>query len=272
MSNSEDSELTDLARFFLEPSNTTHRQYEALRAYFVEHLPSAEAARRFGYTPGSFRVLCHEFRRNPRRPFFLSPVKSPQAVPKKERVRETIVSLRKQNLSIYDISRALAQSGHTLSPPAVAMILKQEGFARLPRRRDEERPPGTRPHIAAVANVNELDLTPRQFRTKFGGLFLFMPYLAAVPLDKIFHQADLPGSGMIPAGQAMRSLLALKLFGNARHHHVMSSVFDEGLALFAGLNVIPKRSFLTEYSCRIDPGSYPKLMRLWFDAIKPLVA
>ncbi|PYV80959.1 MAG: hypothetical protein DMG05_30750, partial [Acidobacteria bacterium] len=259
-----------MARFFLEPSNTTHRQYEALRAYFVEHLPSAEAARRFGYTPGSFRVLCHEFRRNPRRPFFLSPLKSPQAIPKKEGVRETIVALRKQNLSIYDISRALAQSGHTLSPPAVAMILKQEGFARLPRRRDEERPPGTRPHIAAVANVNELDLTPRQFRTKFGGLFLFMPYLAAVPLDKIFHQADLPGSGMIPAGQAMRSLLALKLFGNARHHHVMSSVFDEGLALFAGLNVIPKRSFLTEYSCRIDPGSYPKLMRLWFDAIKPL--
>ncbi len=270
MSNSEDYELTDLARFFLEPSNTTHRQYEALRGYFVEHLPSAEAARRFGYTPGSFRVLCHEFRRNPRRPFFLSPVKSPQAVPKKERGRETIVSLRKQNLSIYDISRALRQSGQTLSPPAVAMILKQEGFARLPRRRDEERPPGTRPHIAAVANVNELDLTPRQFRTKFGGLFLFMPYLAAVPLDEIFHQADLPGSEMIPAGHAMRSLLALKLFGDARHSHVMSSVFDEGLALFAGLNVIPKRSFLTEYSCRIDPGSYPKLMRLWFDAIKPL--
>src|SRR5213592_155283 len=270
MSNSEDSELTDLARFFLEPSNTTHRQYEALRAYFVEHLPSAEAARRFGYTPGSFRVLCHEFRRNPRRPFFLSPVKSPQAVPKKEPVRGTIVALRKQNLSIYDISRALAQSGQTLSPPAVAMILKQEGFARLPRRRDEERPPGTRPEVAAVANVGELDLTPRQFRTKFGGLFLFMPYLAAVPLDKIFHQADLPGSGMIPAGQAMRSSLALKLFGNARHSHVMSSVFDEGLALFAGLNVIPKRSFLTEYSCRISPQCYPTFMKLWFDAMAKL--
>ena len=41
----------------------------------------------------------------------------------------------------------------------------------------------------------------------------------------------------------------------------MSVVLDEGLALFAGLNVIPKRSFLTEYSCRIDPGCYPKLMR-----------
>ena len=270
MYSSEDIELTDLARFFLEPSNATHRQYEALRARFVENVPSAEAAHRFGYTPGSFRVLCHEFRRNPHRPFFLSPVKGPQVSPKKERVQETVVALRKQNLSIYDISRALAQSGHTLSPPAVGMILKQEGFARLPRRRDEERPPSTRPDVAAVADVGQLDLGPRQFRTKFGGLFLFVPYLAELPLEKIFHQADLPGSEMIPAGHAMRSLLALKLFGNARHSHVMSSVFDEGLALFAGLNVIPKRSFLTEYSCRIDPGSYPKLMRLWFDAMKPL--
>ena len=270
MSNSEATELTDLARFFLEPTNTTHRQYEALRAYYVDKLPSAEAARFFGYTPGSFRVLCHAFRQNLKRAFFLPPSKNPKVVPEKERVHETIVSLRKQNLSIYDISRALGQSGKTLSPPAIAAILKQEGFARLPRRPDEDRPASIRPEVAAVADVKELDLSPRQFRTKFGGLFLFLPYLAAMPLEKIFRQADLPGSKMIPAGQAMRSLLALKLFGSARHSHVMSSVFDEGLALFAGLNIIPKRSFLTEYSCRIDPGSYPKLMSLWFDAMKPL--
>jgi hypothetical protein len=50
----------------------------------------------------------------------------------------------------------------------------------------------------------------------------------------------------------------------------MSAVLDEGLALFAGLNAIPKRSFLTEYSCRIDPACYPKLTRHWFDAVKKL--
>ena len=50
----------------------------------------------------------------------------------------------------------------------------------------------------------------------------------------------------------------------------MSAVLDEGLALFAGLNVIPKRSYLTEYSCRIAPGSYPSLMRHWFDAMTGL--
>jgi hypothetical protein len=75
---------------------------------------------------------------------------------------------------------------------------------------------------------------------------------------------------MIPAEQAVRALLGLKLFGSRRHSHVMADVFDEGLALFAGLNVIPKRSFLTEYSCRIAPAAYPKLMRHWFDAVSRL--
>jgi len=64
--------------------------------------------------------------------------------------------------------------------------------------------------------------------------------------------------------------LALKLYGRRRHSHVMSYVLDEGLALMAGLNVIPKRSFLTEYSRRIDPGCYPKLMSAWFDAVTKL--
>jgi len=75
---------------------------------------------------------------------------------------------------------------------------------------------------------------------------------------------------MDPAAHAVRSLLALKLFGSARHSHVMSYVLDEGLALFAGLNMIPKRSFLTEYSCRTDPQCHPELMRLWFDSVKTL--
>ena len=73
MFNSKPKKLTDPARVFLEPSNSTHRQYEALRAFFVDRLPGAEVARRFGYTPGSFRVLVHQFRQHPRRSFFLHP-------------------------------------------------------------------------------------------------------------------------------------------------------------------------------------------------------
>jgi len=264
------NKITDLAAVFLEPANATHRQYEALRAYFVETLSCTEAAERFGYTPGSFRVLAHKFRRDPHRSFFVAPQKGPKTAPKRDRVRERVIALRKQNLSIYDISRALAAEGETLSAVAVSLILKDEGFARLPRRADEERPETARPATASVADVRQLNLSPRTFRTQFGGLFLFVPYLAELPFDALMRQAGLPGSKMIPAAHAMRSLLALKLFGSARHSHVMSDVFDEGLALFAGLNAIPKRAFLTEYSCRIDPAAYPKLMRGWFDAVTRL--
>lgn len=267
MFNDSAESLTDLTRPFLQPQNSTHRQYEALRAYFVEGLPSAEAARRGGYTAGSFRVLVHQFRQNPDRQFFLPPAKGPKTAPKTERLREKVIALRKQNLSIYDISQTLAREGEPLSPVAVSLILKQEGFARLPRRQDEERPPATRPDAAAVANVAALDLSPRKFRTRFGGLFLFLPTLVPANLERILSQAGFPGSQMVPAAHAIRSLLGLKLFGTARHSHVMSYVFDEGLSLFAGLNVIPKRSFLTEYSCRVAPEAHRKLMRLWFDAM-----
>lgn len=262
--------LTCLAQRFLQPRNATHRAYEALRAFCVDRLSAREAAARFGYTPASFRVLVHRFRQNPDRHFFLAPSPGPHAAPKKDAARDTIIRLRKQNLSIYDISRALAHDGLAYSPVSVSQVLKQEGFARLPRRRDDERPPGVRSTVADVADVRALNLQPRQFRTQFGGLFLFLPFLAQLPFERMLRRAGLPGSEMIPAGCALRALLGLKLFGSARHSHVMSSVLDEGLALFAGLNVIPKRSFLTEYSCRIDPDCYPKLTRLWFDAITPL--
>ena len=265
-------EITDLQSIFLEPRNATHRQYEALRAYYVEGLPSAEAAMKFGYTPGSFRVLCHQFRQNPHREFFLPPKRTKEGTPTRTRdnVRQQIITLRKQNLSVYDISKALDEAGNKRSPPAIWHVLNEEGFARLPRRREDERPATTKPEIAAVADASQFDLRPRRFRTQFGGLFLFLPYLAEVGFDGIMKKAKLPGSKKIPAGCAMRSLLALKLFGSARHSHLMAHVFDEGLGLFAGLNVIPKRSFLTEYSCRVEPECYLRLMRRWFDAIGKL--
>src|SRR3982751_2305874 len=124
MFTSEPKKLTDLSRVFLEPPNAPHRQYEALRAFFVDGLSGAEVAHRFGYTPGSFRVLVHQFRQDPRRSFFLTPAKGPQSAPKSDPLREVIIALRKQNLSIYAISRNLAHQGRPLSPVAVAQILR----------------------------------------------------------------------------------------------------------------------------------------------------
>jgi hypothetical protein len=43
----------------------------------------------------------------------------------------------------------------------------------------------------------------------------------------------------------------------------MALVADEGLALFCGLNAMPKKSFLSEYSSRITPHKVAHLLALW---------
>ena len=111
---------------------------------------------------------------------------------------------RKQNLSVYEIAAALAAEGETLSPPAIWAILSAEGFARLPRRADEERASHVGVTPAATADVRAFDLRPREFRTEFGGLFLFVALLARARFDQIMEGAGLPGSRMVPAGAAMR--------------------------------------------------------------------
>lgn len=253
------------AQFFLAPEIPLHRQYEALRAYFVDQLPSPEVARCFAYSPGAFRVLCYQFRHDPakRAGFFQTPKHGPQSAPVRDRVRSLAVAMRKKNLSIYDIQRELAGAGHPVSINALAVLMREEGFARLPRRRDDERPLTLKPEAAAVADIGELDLSPRSFRTRVGGLFLFVPLLQPIDLAAVVRHAQLPGSKPIPAEAALRSLLALKLIGKERKSHVMDLVFDQGLAVFAGLNVIPKRSYLAAYSSRIDHQTDLRLMEAW---------
>ena len=258
------------ARFFLEPHNTPQRQYEALRAYFVENRPSHEVAHAFGYTPGAFRVLCHQFRHDPhyRERFFPQVRPGPQSAPKRDRVRERVVALRKKNLSVFDIQRELRAEDQDLSINSLSILLREEGFARLPRRKDDERPAVIKPEAAPVADVRELDLSPQRFRTRLAGLFLFVPILRDLDLGAVAREAGLPGSKMIPAEQALRSLLALKLIGKERKSHVMNLVMDQGLALFAGLNTIPKRSYLAAYSSRIGHQANVRFMETWFEHVQ----
>jgi hypothetical protein len=255
--------LTQCRRFFLEAQTPKQRAYEALRAYFVEGRPSQEAARAFGYSPGAFRVMCHQFRRERAPVFFAAARRGPQTQPKKSAARDTIIALRKRNYSVYDISEALKERHLSLSPTAVREVLKAEGFAALPRRLDEERPGRPRPTVEPAADVRAFALTPRRFLTRCGGLFLFVPALVRLDLDEVATAAHLPGSAMIPRGQAVRSALALKLWAIERKSHIMALVADEGLALFAGLNAIPKKSYLAEYSSRIDHAMTTKFLAAW---------
>ena len=259
--------MTDPRDVFLNPATPTMRRYEALRARFVEHCSTTEAARRFGYAPGTLRNLCSDFLANPHWSFFAPPPPppspSPPALDKAARDRRILQLRDQRQLSIDHIARLLDADGIPVSLSTVANVLRRHGRPRLPRRPAHLLADLARPDTAEIADARQLDLAPRRVRTTFGGLFLFLPLLERIGLDRLVAQYALPGSAMIPPACAFRSLLALKLWGIGHPAQAMAEVFDPGLALFAGLNAFPKRATLTEYSCHVDHRTLPDLMRAW---------
>jgi transposase len=121
------------AESFTAPTAVNHRRYEALRAYYVEGLTLQQVADRFGYTRWAMVNLVRQHR-NDELSLFAPPAKpGPKSAPRKDRVRERVIELRRQGRSVYEISRALAVEGTPLNRTGVGEILAEEGFGRLLR-------------------------------------------------------------------------------------------------------------------------------------------
>lgn len=113
--------------------------------------------------------------------------------------------------------------------------------------------------------------TGTRFVTRHAGIFLFLPLLAKVRFDRIVRKADYPGTEMIPATNAMLSLLTLKLLDKERLSHVDDFNCDEALGLFAGLNILPKKSYATDYSYRTTRDHQQDLLSGWVKTLAPLL-
>lgn len=85
------------------------------------------------------------------------------------------------------------------------------------------------------------------------------------------RQAGYPGSNMIPAPAALLSLLALKLLDKERRSHIDDFNFDAALGLFAGLNVLPKKSYATAYSYQTCRDQQRALLAGWVRALSALL-
>lgn len=260
--------LTNEARFFVEPKATMQRKYEALRTYFVDQQPSKEVAKKFGYTKGAFRVLCHAFRNDPDKKFFLETRPGPRFAPKRDQARARVIALRKQNYSTEDISRLLRDEGISLSAVSVWAILNEEGFEKLPRRYDEARPKWPRSDQAPVADVRQLSLVPRVMDTRIAGVFLIFKLLAETKICKIPGDLGWYGSKMIPAQNAFLSSLLLKLIGKRRKSHVMDLQCDEGAPFSIGMNELPKRTYIAEYSERMTHQKNLQFMQRWLNDLR----
>jgi transposase len=255
----------ELSRLFQHPASTAQRHYEIFRAYFLEHLTADEVAERFQLQGGSVRTLVRDFARHPDlAPFFrTTPVNRPS--PKRESIRDQAAALRRQGHTLAEIRRQLQAEGHTVSEAYLFRVLQDEGLATKGQRCRPVSQPGDRANdgslVPAVADVQQLTLTNgRQFTTKVAGLWLFLPQLLGLDLPAAVGQAGLPGSEPIPPLQAFLALLLPKLLGHRRISHISDLCTDEGAGLWAGLNVLPKTTYATDYSYRTDRTMHERLV------------
>jgi hypothetical protein len=112
---------------------------------------------------------------------------------------------------------------------------------------------------------------PVRWRTRSAGLFLFLPLLARLGFAKLVERAGYPGSKRVPPDAALLSLLALKLLDKERHSHIDDFNFEEALGLFAGLNVLPKKSYASDYSYRAQRINQQRLLAGWVKRLSPLL-
>ena len=115
--------------------------------------------------------------------------------------------------------------------------------------------------VPDIADARGLALDDgRQFPTKVAGLFLFLPLLLDLDLPQAVRQAKLPGSKQIPPLQALLALLVPKLIGKRRVSHISDLCNDEGAGLFAGLNVLPKTTYASDYSYKTERAMTERLI------------
>ena len=238
------------AEFFTRRGVGTHRRYEALRAYFVEGLPAAEVAARFGYTTAAFESVVRDFRGGDRE-FFIERRPGPKTAPGKEAARVRIVELRRAGHSIDEIAVALRAEGTPLNRTGISEVVAAEGFERLWRRPEPARRAPRRESLPR-AKVLDFDALPERCEAKLARLLLAVPDLVALDLPEMVAAAGYPGTRVIPAVSSVLSLLALKLVGVRRVSHVDDLAADPAAGLFAGLAALPKATALTTYSYRLS--------------------
>jgi transposase len=244
----------DPFRYFARPQSAGQKQYEALRAFYVDKLPARVVADQFGYTTASFNALKQKFKTG-KISFQFTNKPGPRGSRVPKEIQERIFEIRRRhNLSAYRIAEILAIEGYELTPRTINRLLQKAGFPPVPRRAKlaiGETVLGAKvPEEARLLEPNTLE--GRTAQCSVGGIFLFAPFIQRLGLPEIVSQARLPGSKQIPPFQYFLSFLALKLIGKERLSQVNDLSFDQGMGLFAGLNVLPKCTPISDYSYRLD--------------------
>ena len=249
-------------KYFQSPKEPAQKRYEALRAYFLESLTQKEAAKRAGYSISTFQSLVSNFQ-NGKVEFFLKPQYGPNRRQASDFIHERIVSLRKSGHSVYEIKDVLSKEGFRTSIQTINRIIKDEGFAKLPRRTGEElgitKKNMLLPPISTAIDLDQIE--GYRFECQVGGIYYFIPYILQTGLYELISSAPFPETSKLSKINSIFSILALKLIGHERLSKISSYNHDTGFGFFAGLNVPPKTTATSTYSYMVDKETIQSFMK-----------
>ena len=259
--------------FFTIPQSTAQKQYEALRAFYLDGRSAAQVAEQFGYTISSFYALNRDFKQRLKNSessaqFFVSPTAGRKAKDTMGQVESLIIKLRKQYLSVPEIKAQLDALEYDVSESTIYLTLKQAGFARLPRRsRTQSHELMSSVQLNAPTSI-ALSYINEKFSTQHSiGLLGLLPYLQRYGIDQVIVDSDYPQTQTLNRLSSILSFVALKLSRIRRYGADDLWCMDRGLGLFAGLNVLPKTAWFSAYSYRVNRSmnqSFLKdLHRIW---------
>jgi len=240
-----------LGDYFKKPVSPRQKQYETIRAIAIDGNSVEDTAKRFGYKACTVYSLLRDAKAG-RIELFPVVKKGPQQKRTNQDVRDKIIEYRKIRLSTPDICERLAEDTIKISSRTVERILKDAGFGKLKRRTNKELGITLKNEIIPdrSEHLDFLKLEPFDIDCPFAGCFFFIPYILESGVIDLLKECELPDSSDIGSIQACLSMLLLKLMGRKRLSHIGSYDKEPGLGIFAGLNVLPKPTYMNTYSCR----------------------
>jgi len=242
----------NITDFFRKPVTARQKQYEVVRAIFIDDASYKNTARKFGYKIGALYTIIRNLKAD-KLQLFPEVTKGPKQRKTNKILLDMIADYRKNyNLSTPDIHKKLKLEGKNISISTIERILKDAGFYKLKRRTHEERGITSKNKIIPERSehFDFQDTEPFNRDCPVAGVYAFLPYIIESGIIDTVKKCRLPKSSVIGVQQACLSMLLLKLIGNERLSNMDSYDHEPGLGVFAGLNILPKATYMNTYSCR----------------------
>jgi len=254
----------NIIRFFANPTQPLHRQYLALRSFYLYENSAEDVAAEFGYSVNAVYTMAKNFKnklessKQNGAELFFQELKMGR--PKQERdpdMEEIIVAFRKKQLSVPDIKILMDGKGYNVSEGFIYRVCDENGFARLPKRSSQQKQELMQRNryvdvVQASVSVVYPFSAEEQFSSQGVGILCFLPFIKAYEIDKAIEKSFYPETKQIGKLNSVLAFLALKLSNVKRYGQDDGWCMDRGLGLFAGLNVLPKTTWYSAYSDAIE--------------------